>query len=70
MVAAVLGFIWALYEGHIALPCPPKRSNKKYGAIPGREQGDDSDDDGDDASARRQMVELSSFGAKKTGVPS
>jgi len=70
MIAVVLGMIWALYEGHISLPCPPKRSNSKYGPVAGREQGNDSDDDGDDPSARRRMMELSSFGSKKTGGPS
>lgn len=71
IVAAFMGFMWALYEGHIALPCPPKRSNSKYGPVSGRDHGGaDSDDDGDDPTARRRMMELSSFGPKKTGGPS
>jgi len=69
MGAVVLGLIWAVYEGHIALPCPSKRPNKKYGPVSGRDQGADSDDDGDDPTARRRMMELSSFGPKKTGGP-
>ena len=69
MVAILLGMIWAVYEGHIALPCPPKRSNKKYGPVAGHDQGHDSDDDADDPTARRRMLELSSFGPKKTGGP-
>lgn len=63
LYALIFGVIYALYNGHVKCPCGgSKKPNRNYRPLNDSELNQsDPESDEDDPSARKKMMEMSSF---------